>query len=315
MKHYIIILACLVAICSAAQYNAQDTASMPGNTTGEVKASAFVDKKEVPLNRPLLFTVKIEWFGNLDRFEIEEFENPVVSNFEIMGTASSNQVGETAGQTLAVKEYEFTLRPTSLGMGYIEGVIIKYRDTSSGESRRLITNRLEAKIIDPVPEPGERHIPWLIILPIFVVVCSGTFLFWFIRQKKEEQRRLAELANVVPPEEVFLNELKTAFDISSPQADLKENYAGLSRLYRQYLAEKYEISALETTTNEVLSLLKNKDLDDRLLNETDEILKKCDVAKFGGGITDKSELQRVYTLIEDILQRNLHITAEPKTEK
>jgi hypothetical protein len=168
-----------------------------------------------------------------------------------------------------------------------------------------VTNRLEVKVIDPLPEPGQTKIPWGIVLPVLLVVCAGAIVLWYLVKKREEKRRREELANVVPPEDQFLQELKSSFDINSAEVDIKESTSGLSRLYRRYLAEKYSIKALEATSTEVLAALQHQNLEERMLRETEEILTKCDLTKFAGSSGDLSELQRIYTLTEDILRRNV----------
>ena len=42
-----------------------------------------------------------------------------------------------------------------------------------------------------------------------------------------------------------------------------------------------------------------------MLSEIQEILHVCDVAKFAGGEGDRSQLDRVYSQIESILEKNL----------
>ncbi len=303
----IILLLIFCGVCSGA---AQDSTTVRGALSEEVKASVSVDKKEIPLNRILPFTVRIEWRGDLSRFEIEEVENPVVTNFEIIGSATSNRVGESAGQTIAVKEYVFSLQPQSLGMGYIEGVIITYTDKADDETRRLVTNRLEVKVIDPLPEPGQTRIPWGIVLPALAAIGIGAVVLWYANKKREEKHRREALEHVVPLEEQYLKELNSAFDIKTTEFDIKEAASSLSRLFRRYLAEKYSIRALEATTDEVLFSLREKNLEERYINETDEILKKCDLTKFAGSVADRSEFLRIYTLLEDILNRNLIATRD-----
>ena len=305
MRKYHTLLITILIFLYGSLCCAQDSTSTDLSLPSEVKSSAFVNQKEVPLNRTVTFTVQIQWSGNLSRFEIEDFENPVVTNFDVVGTSSSNRVGEINGETVAVKEYAFTLQPKSFGMGYIEGVIIKYRDMSTGESSRLITNRLEVKVIDPVPEPGELRLPVFWIVGALIVILVGVFVSLYLRRKQEEQRRREEMENITPLEETYLQELKNSFDITSPEVSINETIAGVSRLFRRYLAEKYGIVALEATTDEVMASLQEKEVEERISKDASEILKTSDVVKFSGGSGDKAELQRVYTLVEDILERNL----------
>ena len=126
--------------------------TQPDNIASGIKMKASVSSKEVPLNRSLFFTIQVEWFGELNRYEISEVEDPVVRNFTIQSNSSSDRREMVDGELKAIKTFEFELIPLELGMGYIEGVIVKYIDTQTGEGKHLVTNRLEVKVIDPVPE-------------------------------------------------------------------------------------------------------------------------------------------------------------------
>jgi len=79
----------------------------------------------------------------------------------------------------------------------------------------------------------------------------------------------------------------------------------LSKIFRKYLAQKYDIAALELTTDELLSILSEKIEDESLVNMAQEVLTVCDVAKFAGSNGDQNQLVRVYTLVESILEKNL----------
>ncbi|MEE4312223.1 MAG: BatD family protein, partial [candidate division KSB1 bacterium] len=129
--------------------HAQDSLS---TAPPDIRVIARVSTKEVPLNRSVIFTVQVEWAGDLARYEISEIENPEVRNFKIMSNSSADRREMENNVQKAVKTFEFGLAPEELGMGYIEGVIIKYLDVETGDGKHLITNRLEVKVVDPLPE-------------------------------------------------------------------------------------------------------------------------------------------------------------------
>jgi hypothetical protein len=285
--------------------NAQDSTDV---ASSGIKVTATVSSKEVPLNRSVVFTVQVEWFGKLDRYEISEVENPEVRNFKIMSNASADRRELDGGQLKAVKTFEFILHPEELGMGYIEGVIIKYIDKDSGEGQHLITNRLEVKVIDPVPEPGSRN--WIykwIVLGLFIVGLSALLVVWR-KKKMEENRKKAEADAVVPVEENFLNDLKSSVSFDSPDLDIKSAFSAISLLFRKYLSKKYDFSATNEVKEEIIQTLKQNNVSERLINDTDEIISISDIAKFSGGEGDRAELERVFTLVEEILKSNLEVS-------
>ncbi|MDZ7262495.1 MAG: DUF4381 domain-containing protein [candidate division KSB1 bacterium] len=283
-----------------------DSTEVFAQETGEIRVSASVDQKEVPLNRQLTYTIKIEWYGELKQYDITEFENPVVTNFEIVGTASSNWVGERDGKKVAVKKYEFVLKPLELGMGYIEGVIIKYTDVTTNEEHRLITKRLEARVIEPLPEPGSYGwIVWVILLVMGVAGLGILVILWY-RKRQAEKRLKEQMEAVVPLEANYLESLKSRVNLEALD-DFKESFSALSRLFREYLSEKFNIKTLEVTSDEIVEALRGLNSDDKFITDTQEILQACDLVKFAGGGASKSELERVYTLVESILEKNLSL--------
>jgi hypothetical protein len=258
---------------------------------GNIRLSSFVDLTRVPFNRTLLFTVQLEWHGELDRYQIHPFENPIVQNFEIIGNASSNRVAVADGEPTAVQEYTFTLKPISMGMGYIEGIIIKYSDRI--KDYRLTTNRIEVEVIDPLPEPGSKS--WLLWLLIPLLLFTAAVIVWgFLKRKRAREMTLAseKAAHAVSPERRYLDELKT-IDLLDPGLDIAESFSRISRILRCYIRDKFDIPALEITTEETAGALVEKEMDAKFVAETE----------FSGRRVDKSELERVYTLLEESLKK------------
>lgn len=270
--------------------------------TGRIKASARVNPKEVPQNRTVTYTVEIRWQGDLDRFEIEKLESPVLTNLEIVGNSSSNWVGELEGVIQAVKTYEFILKPLALGMAYIDGLIIEYKDKELDKAHRLVTSRLEVKVIDPIIERGSGLLVVTggIILGLMVISAGG---FYLIKRKKEKEaeERLRAIESI-PVEEKYLSEIRQKVDIQ--KNEISESFSVISKIFRRYLSERYQLSALETTTQEIISEFKKMAVAEKIIEEVEELLKTCDVAKFSGGLLERASLDRAYTLFEDILSRN-----------
>ncbi|MDZ7264281.1 MAG: hypothetical protein ONB16_06830 [candidate division KSB1 bacterium] len=271
-----------------------------------IKVAATIDRKEVPLNRTVLLTVSLEWTGDLKRYQIGELENPILENLEIVTTSAADRRLSEAGIAKAAKIYEFILKPKAIGMGYIEPVIVKYVDNETGDAHSLITGRLSVKVIDPVAEPGSRStlVRYLLLLLLLLVVGAGLLYFWW-RRRAARIQAAAEAVKIVPLEEEYLAKLRTTINLKASEDQLREGFWLLSRLVREYLSKKYQIPALESTSEKIVADLTALAVDEKLVSQTQEILNVSDVAKFAGTVGNRSELERIYTLVEMMWERNL----------
>lgn len=277
----------------------------------EVNLITFVKPNQVPLNRTAELTVQLTWRGEIDYIEIKEIEEPILSNLEIVGSSASNKTMDTAEGVKAVKEISYTLKPTSLGMGYVEAVSVSYDDKLSGKTHHLKTQRIGVEAVSAVPEKGDMQIPWLwIIVGLVVVVVGVTTIFYFHRKKAASQEGQEEDQI---PEEKYLDELKNTVDLSS--SDKNESFSILSKLFRKYLSEKYKISALETTTDELLNLLSSEELPEDLIRKSKALFSQADVVKFSGKKATPAELDEAYTAVETILETHLTHERKEREEK
>lgn len=293
----------LLFVSNSSFSQAQDSlATKQESHGGKITAEVTVDRNEVPQNQRVTFTIRISWQGDLDRYEIGTLEKPILNNLEILSTSSSNWVGETEGIKRATKTFDFLLRPMELGMAYIDAMIIEYRDSQYDEKHSLVTNRLEVKVVDPILESDNTL--WFVsgaALLVIALVAMGGVSFLKRKKAKVAELRKQELA-AIPVEVVFLSELNEKIDLKS--ADPVASFSELSKLLKRYLSEKYQIAALETTSREIRDGLNRVGVSEKLLEQTDEVLKSCDIAKFSGGDVERATLERCFTLVEDILSRN-----------
>jgi len=133
------------------------------------------------------------------------------------------------------------------------------------------------------------------------------FILIWIWQRRVQQRKRkeAEAVKVVPLEDEYLTQLRESLNLNSPELKINEAFWLLSKITRKYLSQKYQILALESTTEKIIAELSGFDLDQAMLNNIQEILTVSDLAKFAGSEGNRNELDRAYTLLEAILERNL----------
>jgi len=284
--------------------SAPDTLRQP--SAGEIKVTALLEQREVPLNRQAKVRVVIEWSGDIDRYEILEVENPALTNFELYGTATANRSEVVGGQVVTQRVYEFILKPKELGMGYVEGVVVRYRDSQTGREHQLVTNRLGIKVVDPIPEKEGRGL-WWIGIPISLALIGGIGYWVFQRQRALRRAREEEKPKPIL-EELYLQHLQERIDLKSPA--VIQGFSELSKLHRQYLAQKFGLQALEMTTAELVRSLEESGCEERIIRDTQDVLASCDVVKFSGGEASPVELERIYGKVEALLRDYLRIEKE-----
>ncbi|HDL19602.1 MAG TPA: hypothetical protein ENH29_11155 [Bacteroidetes bacterium] len=275
------------------------------STGSQIRIATSVNQTKVPLNRNLQLRVVVSWVGNSDRFDVLNFDNPALTNFEIIGTATTSR---TEIDTV-YKEYDYTLKPNQLGMAYVEGVVVKAYDKVLAKDESLVTQRIPVEVIEAVPEPGETDLTWLfVVLTIFVI----SIFVWFIirQQKKRKKAHTVAVEQAIPLETRFLEDLRGQFSLDHP--DLHEDFSRLSKLLRRYLTEKFKIRGMEATTNELPQLLAGTALEPNRIESVREILIRSDEIRFSGMEGSKEEMSRFYTLFEGILESFLR---KPETEQ
>ena len=268
----------------------------------EARLSVKAGSDAVPLNRTTTFEVQLRWAGELANLEFDRPETPRVSNFEIAGSASSNWVGLQNGVNTSIKTFEYTLRPISLGMGYIEALRVDYTDNTTGERHSLHTDRVGIKIVEAVREPNQAPLglAMLTTLTLMLVLSAGIWLLQRYR-KKQEQERLAAIPHKTLEEEA-LEELRNTVDLNT--LDAKAAFSQITKIIRQYLSQRFQIQAQGISSPEVLAGYREAVPDLDLGMKLEEILQTSELAKFSGESGDPGRLARIFALTESFLKGN-----------
>lgn len=124
------------------------------------------------------------------------------------------------------------------------------------------------------------HWPWAAGALVLMAL-----LIWWMRKTRKKPKPTAIVqpaaAPPVPPHERALRQL---IELKSRQlwksGQVKEHYAELSLILREYLESRYNIPALESTTIEILKMLSEMDLPQNLNSRLKEILSGSDLVKY-----------------------------------
>jgi hypothetical protein len=158
----------------------------------------------------------------------------------------------------------------------------------------------------------------LIIITILVVI--GAFVYWFMLRKKplteEEQEAL------LPPYDRALLELKK-LDNSRYliQDEYKQYYSELTDIVRSYLEEDVNVSALESTTDELITKLEmmkdagELELDKDTIKQFKSILQTADLVKFARSKPPTNVAKQDRNAVEQILAKTHEAIPEPTLEE
>ena len=155
----------------------------------------------------------------------------------------------------------------------------------------------------PVPIP--TIVPWKIILSLLGIGLSMAILFWMWRKRvKEEQLEKEEVfIPSRPPYEIAMEKLDQLKEQTPTGPDqIKNFYAVLSYLVREYLEFQYFVRAIEMTTSEIEDARYLVPTDQEKLHDVITVLKRADLAKFARFQPDLNQSKEDLKMIEDFLK-------------
>ena len=120
-------------------------------------------------------------------------------------------------------------------------------------------------------------------------------LVWAIRRWK---RKKADITRIIPeifPEDTayaLLDEIKSLM-----QTDAKAYYFKLSEVLRGYLEKRFQIDAMEMTTEELLPRLMDMAIAPELKRDTTAFIRMSDPVKFAGASADMAQMEKHHELI------------------
>lgn len=127
--------------------------------------------------------------------------------------------------------------------------------------------------------------PYVAGVLLLAFLVSG--IIWYINQRKKKIE--AELAKE-PAYIIALRKLdKYRGDKFWAPEKQKTFYSGITDAIREYMADRYEVDALEMTTAEIFTALKDKEIPKDLYLEMKELFERADFVKFAKHVADDQE--------------------------
>lgn len=182
--------------------------------------------------------------------------------------------------------------------------------------RILQTSPAAIKIVPTILKPGatpennrsikEEPIKWSDIfasLILFVISGGG---FWYYYKKREKIQDIIVVENDIPAPRSFEEEAIQRLHLLLEQSiwengEIKKFYIELSQIIKGYLEAKYEIPALESTTEELVQLLRGAKMEETLIVEIKNVLIEADLAKYAQQYSSSRDFRQLLSLVERLV--------------
>lgn len=159
-----------------------------------------------------------------------------------------------------------------------------------------------------------------LLIGLLILSILGGLLYWFVFRKKPltEDEKVA----LLPPYDRALLELKRLENSKYLiQDEYKQYYSELTTIVRSYLEEDAHVTALESTTGQLiekLELLKDAGelkLDDDTIKQFQQILQTADLVKFAKNKPSTTVAEQDRKLVEQIVEKTHEALPEPTEEE
>ncbi len=183
----------------------------------------------------------------------------------------------------------------------------------------LAQKMYEIKPLIAVEKSNTEWWKYLLIGLLILLIVGGLF-YWFVLRKKplSEEEKVA----LLPPYDRALLELKKLDNSKYLIKDeFKEYYSELTTIVRAYLEEDVHVSALESTTGQLIDKLEllsdsgELELDKDTIKQFKNILQTADLVKFAKSKPSSSVAEQDRKLVEQIVIKTHDALPEPTEEE
>nr|WP_245871675.1 BatD family protein [Sediminicola luteus] len=165
-------------------------------------------------------------------------------------------------------------------------------------------------------------LPWYIffgiVLAVLAALAFGIYYFFFRKKQLTE----AEKEALLPPYDRALLELKRLENSRYIiQDEYKKYYSELTDIVRSYLEEEVNVSAMESTTDELITKLEmmadagSLDLENDTIKQFKQVLQTADLVKFAKRKPESSVAEQDRKHIEHIVVKTKEAIPEPTEEE
>ena len=232
-----------------------------------ISLSTEVSQSQIPFESNDTLSVILSWSGPPFAYQIDQFPQPDLEKFMVMGSSSSvsSRADSTQeGGEITTRIMRYVLQPIDYGTGVIHPMTIKATNKATGEVQDLMTGKITVAIDKPIPRKVDNSSSskYLVIIAVITVFGGGIGIILIRRRKQRSGRAEPDLKYVDR-----LDEIK-----KDTASDNKLFYARLYRLLVDYLDKEQGLPLSGKTGQEVLDSLNGLEDEDKFMSWLNQAL-------------------------------------------
>lgn len=137
-------------------------------------------------------------------------------------------------------------------------------------------------IKEPIKEPirFSEVLPYILIVLLFLTIIGLAYYFYNRYKKQKPLFRMMERETLKPHDWALSELTKIKNKKLSQQGRVKDFYVEITDILRRYFEEEFQLGAMEMTSSEIVSKLKNSNFDNEVIESVSFVLSNADLAKF-----------------------------------
>ncbi len=286
------------------------------------KISTDVDTLSIKIGEQIKYTITVETDStNVVHFPEGQTFSPLETVEAIIGDTLKNNNRVILQRIYALTQFDsgaYTIPPQRIAINeqpfFTDSFNIKVADVAVDTTKQKMYDIKPLMQVERSNAELWKTLLW-VLLGLLIV---GGLVYWFFLRKKPltEEEKVA----LLPPYDRALLELKNLENSRYLiQDEYKKYYSELTDIVRLYLEDEVHVSAMESTTAQLMSKLEMlKDagelkLDDETLRQFQNILQTADLVKFAKSRPVTAEQDR--KIVEQIVVKTHDALPEPTEEE
>jgi hypothetical protein len=232
-------------------------------------------------------------------------------------------------------DFQWLIRLTTIDSGkiFLPPVEFDYKVRGDTNTHKAFTNSLlltitgitidpqgEIKDIKPpmsAPWLFEDFLPYLIALIVLAALAGGYYYYW--RKMRQKKDIFADIKVVIPPHREALTALRVLEEKKLWQQGLvKEYYSEVTEIIRRFFKRRWNIIALEMTTDEILVQIKHVPEAMMVWKEMGSFFLTADLVKFAkyqpAPAEHEQEMHSAYEIVRSMVPKT-SIETEPQSQE
>lgn len=151
----------------------------------------------------------------------------------------------------------------------------------------------------------------LVLFSVLGILLIAGLIWYLIRKRKNKPVKLAPAKPAIPLDVLVLDKLKALKSEKLwEQGQVKAYHSELTDIIRDYLEKRYEVNALEQTSEEIFAGLKHLDIKAQEMNKLRQMLLLADLVKFAKATPMPTENEQS---MENAISFVMHTKTAPST--